>query len=95
MRVKKFIVTHEAAGSVFSNAILIPDNYDKRLSAYVALFEEAKRSFPEITQDDVECSVVIKSGWCQGCPIMHISVPAGSAPDGWVQISDRLNDVAY
>lgn len=88
MGFRKYICTHgiPSSDTKFGNAIIIPDNYCHTLSAYRRLFHEAKKSFPNLKPDDVECRTVVRSSWCKSMPIITFAVPPNTEIEGWDNI---------
>lgn len=100
IRFDKYIVTHsvdfKSDGVVtFNNAYIIPNNYDHSLKGFQTLVAEARKSFPDLLDEDVECRTVIQSGWCKRCPVIRFLLSSGPAPtvDGWTNCENCINDV--
>ena len=51
------------------------------LNYFLALFDKAKESYPELTLGEVTCSKVKKSSWCEGFTL--ITFPVKSKARGW------------
>lgn len=88
----KYIVTHEAAGTEFGNAFIVPNNYDHSLGGYDKLFAEAKKSFPGLSRESAECRTVIKSSHCEGMPVLRFPCEPHKQATGWRNV-DRLSDM--
>lgn len=52
------------------------------LEYFLAIFEEAKKSYPELTLGEVICSKVKESGWCKGFTLITFSVKTKAK--GWL-----------
>ena len=50
---------------------LIPDNYDASFAGYERLKNIAKQDYPHLWDTEIICDIVVKSGWCKKCPIIH------------------------
>ena len=57
------------------------------LNYFSALFEEAKKSYPELSMGEVTCSEVRKSDWCKGYTLITFSVNK-KAEGWWVRSSE-------
>ncbi len=80
----KYIRTHQTSGGTrFGNAFLVANHYSHSLAAFRELLTEAQKSFPELTEDDIECRTVRESSWCNNCAVIRFSVPADTVKDGW------------
>lgn len=53
----KYVLRHD----VFVNLVLITDTYDKSFSTYKDLCSEIKKDFPDITDNEIECTYITKS----------------------------------
>lgn len=100
MSFSKYIVTHcvnfgSEGVTSFNNAFLIPNHYNHSLASFKELVKEARKSFPGLKDDDVECRTVVESPWCKRCPAISFPLPAGEAPtvEGWTNCKDRLPSV--
>lgn len=92
---RKFIVTHSwGRNNEFrnGNAFIIPNHYSNSLAAYSNLMEEARKDFPNLKAEDVECLTVRESGWCKGMPVIQFSVEPDSRKNGWLNCEDHLPD---
>ena len=94
----KYIATHsvefekDKPPTRFSNAWLMPNNYCHSLAAFMKLVEEARKDFPKLKDEDVECLTVVHSSWCKGFPIIRFTVPADTKRAGWYDC-ERLPDI--
>jgi hypothetical protein len=80
---RKYITTHGTAGSKFSNGFIISNREDHSLRHFRELLDEARRDFPGLSEDDVECRTVTQSHWCEGYPAIRFSLPAGASAEGY------------
>lgn len=94
MKCDKFIVSFVSSGYRGANGFIIARNYDKSLAGYRRLFRVARKTFPKLKMDDVECLVVRDSGWCKGCPIIRFPVKHGVKRKGWTSC-ERIPDATY
>lgn len=90
---RKFIVTHDAAGATFCNGFLIANRFNHSYASFGALIAEARLAFPELTDDSIECRTVVASGWCNQCPAIRFPLSVGSGADDWKQCRDTMPDV--
>ena len=89
---RKFIITHEAAGTEFTNGFIISRNYSHSLFSFQELAKEAKEYFPFLEDSDIECLTVLKSDWCKGYSIIRFSLPVGTKHSDF---SDYMPDVIW
>lgn len=90
----KYIVRHSVPGRIFANAYLIANNYDNSLHGYLRLKEIAEQDFGKINDYDIECKIVLKSGWCKNCTAIRIPIPSNICPDGW-NLVENLPDISF
>ena len=83
---KKYLITHEAAGTKSTNAVIISDHCDRSLSAYYDLAQEITSAFDSVGAQDVDCLAVQKSSWCKNCTAVIALVKAGTTKDGWTSL---------
>lgn len=91
---RKFIRTHSFEGveARYGNAFIVANQYYHSLKLFGELFAEAQKSFPELSEADVECVTVIESGSCKGCPVLRFSCKADIVVDGWTSC-ESLPDI--
>jgi len=92
---RKFIVEHEVGGTTYTNGFIIAKHYNHSLAAYKKLVDEARKTFPDLTDEAIDCCTVVASGWCKSCPIIRFLLPNGSRDDGWEFNQDRMTDVCW
>jgi len=59
------------------------------------LAAEARKDFPDLKDEDVDCRTVVESGYCKSMPIIRFSVPPDTKKDGWYSCEDRLPDIQW
>lgn len=78
---EKIIATHKWGNGptrdeiTSSNGFVLCDLYSRSLTTFKMLAEEAKKDFPDLSDDDIECFVVTKSSYNKGCPGVRFSLP--------------------
>lgn len=95
---RKFLVTHKWGDNnqyTSTNAFIIPDHYNHSLDTFQEMTDEARKDFPNLKNENVECRTVLQSNWCKGFPIIHFHVPANTKMEGWNDCKDRLPDMQW
>jgi hypothetical protein len=72
-----------------ARAYIIPNFYNKSLATFAMLAAEAKKDFPHLKDDDIECGVVTKSSYNQGMPLVTFSVPPDTNKTGYHKGGER------
>lgn len=89
----KYIVTHKAGNTTHTNGFVMPDYYNHSYELFGELVKEARETFPDLKDCDIDCRTVLTSRWCKAHPIIRFLLPNGSEADGWKQCSERLPDI--
>jgi len=85
----KRIVTHKWGNNptndeyTGSNGFIISNRYDKSIAHYLELVEIAKKDFPFLKDEDIECCEVRRSSYNQGCPFIKFSLPENTKKKGY------------
>lgn len=92
----KYLVTHEACGTKYTNAYIIPNHYSKSFNTFAKLVEELRKTFKGAKSADIECHTVTHSSWCKGSPIIRFLVTKKAVFDkcGWIEC-DKMPDIQY
>lgn len=96
---EKYIVTHsieydDGHVAYYSNGVIIASTYNHSIKLYQNLLEEVQKSFPELTESQVECRTVVESRWCKGLPMLFFPLKPQTIAEGWRNVSE-LPDVKY
>jgi len=91
MTYQKYIAYHDIGEKygVYVRGFIIPDMYNHHLDSYMALVEEARKTFPRLAYGDVQCRTVRESRSCLGSPLITFTLPdlkTGQTPalvEGW------------
>ncbi len=88
----KYVRTHQdSSGNRFGNAFIV-SGYSHTMEAFQQLLKEARKHFPGLTESDVECRTVIKSGWCDGCAVLRFPCEPDTKKHGWLNV-EKLPDI--
>lgn len=100
---RKYIVYHDVTNgdntTRFVNCIVIPNHYDHSLASFAELVAEARKTFPDLKDDDAACLTVVQSGSCKNCPALRFPRPPIKATrepkpkDGWTVSEYRNLDI--
>lgn len=92
----KYIRTHYVEdGSKSGNAFIIANNSDHSLKGFRKLLKEARKAFPDLKEDDVECRTVVNSSWCEGGAVLRFPCPPDIVIDGWTNVEKLPNVVVF
>jgi hypothetical protein len=72
-------------GNRFANVHLLVD-LDSKLSDYLIMAEELRKTFPQAGNDRIQCGIITRSSFYRGYSIITFNahIPAGGYP-GWQQ----------
>jgi len=79
----------------FANAFLIPNNYNRSLAGYLKIIAEARKDFPDLKDEDINCLKVVRSSHCLHMPIIQFRVPVGTERPDYRQCNPRLPDIEW
>ena len=100
---RKFLVHHTAdfgkeGHHTYWNLFIFPNHYNHSLKTYKELLEVARKTFPDIKEEDCECQTVRESGWCKGMPIIRVGlgrVPTEDERKTFDVCENRMPDVNW
>lgn len=77
----KYVLKHDN----FVNLLLIGDSYAKTFSIYENLCLEIKKDFPDINDDEIECTYITRSDWCKNFVCVRVGYHERykNKPVGW------------
>lgn len=103
---RKYIVTHyvetepQTPGVPYTgptlactNAYIVPNSSNKSVAALLKLAAEARKSFPDLKDNDIHVGIVVESGHCRFHPIVRFTVPPDTTMEGWTSYYHRLPDI--
>lgn len=83
----KIICTHRSGDNTYSNVFILTPRYSKSVTTYKGLIKEAKKDFPFLTDDDIECCMVTESTSCKNFPLVRFSIPNVNHPAAYRHVS--------
>jgi hypothetical protein len=86
MDLQRYIVVHEAAGTSFANAYCISRDQSHSLEFYSKMSKDIRIDFPELKNNELECTIVTKSTQCLYCSVIKFRVPVETTKEGWNKI---------
>jgi hypothetical protein len=83
------------------NAFVMPNHYNHSVKVFTEMAALIRQTFPEATDDEVNCRTVVKSAWCRGFPVAHFGLmrkengdyhgfePTEEQRQGWTVLDQR------
>jgi hypothetical protein len=83
------------------NAFVMPNHYNHSVKVFAEMAALIRQTFPEATDDQVNCRTVVKSAWCNGFPVAHFGLtrkqdgnfrpfePTEEQKQGWTVLDER------
>lgn len=90
MKFDKRIITHKWGNNptndeyTSSNGFVISGgSYGRSLAFYQSLAAEAKKDFPHLTDDQIECFVIVRSSYNNGFAGVRFQLPENTSKSGY------------
>lgn len=89
MDMDKFIRSHEHDGVRYSNGFIVGKLHTHSFGVYRDMIAEARKTFPELSDEHVQCISVCESALSLSYPAIRFACYTDAIRNGWLSVANE------